>query len=131
MNDIITPFTQLIAECKAIDEYMGITPSDDINEIVERGNDLIVYINRTGKMLADAKYHLNKMRKDEIMEVIQQIIPEKLSAKVQNALVDSIAREQQYLVDWCERLNRTAVHQLDWMRSLISKAKSEMQNRIN
>ena len=131
MNDIITPFTQLIAECKAIDEYMGITPSDDINEIVERGNDLIVYINRTGKMLADAKYHLNKMRKDEIMEVIQQIIPEKLSAKAQNALVDSIAREQQYLVDWCERLNRTAVHQLDWMRSLISKAKSEMQNRIN
>ena len=127
MNDIITPFTQLIAECKAIDEYMGITPSDDINEIVERGNDLIVYINRTGKMLADAKYHLNKMRKDEIMEVIQQIIPEKLSAKVQNALVDSIAREQQFLVDWCERLNRTAVHQLDWCRTVISKSKTEMQ----
>ena len=127
MNDIITPFTQLIAECKAIDEYMGITPSDDINEIVERGNDLIVYINRTGKMLADAKYHLNKMRKDEIMEVIQQIIPEKLSAKVQNALVDSIAREQQFLVDWCERQNRTAVHQLDWCRTVISKSKTEMQ----
>ena len=131
MNDIITPFTQLIAECKAIDEYMGITPSDDINEIVERGNDLIVYINRTGKMLADAKYHLNKMRKDEIMEVIQQIIPEKLSAKAQNALVDSIAREQQFLVDWCERQNRTAVHQLDWCRTLISKAKVEMQTNIN
>ena len=128
---LITPFTDLIGECRTIDEFMGITPSDNIEEIVERGNALIVYINRTGKMLADAKYHLNKMRKDEIMEVIQQIIPEKLSAKAQNALVDSIAREQQYLVDWCERLNRTAVHQLDWMRSLISKAKSEMQNRIN
>ena len=122
---------QLIAECKAIDEYMGVTPSDDINEIVERGNDLIVYINRTGKMLADAKYHLNKMRKDEIMEVIQQIIPEKLSARVQNALVDSIAREQQFLVDWTERLNRTATHQLDWCRTLISKAKVEMQTNIN
>ena len=128
---LITPFTDLIGECRTIDEFMGVTPSDNIEEIVERGNALIVYINRTGKMLADAKYHLNIARKNEIMEVLQQIIPEKLSAKVQNALVDSIAREQQFLVDWCERLNRTAVHQLDWCRTLISKAKQEMQNRIN
>ena len=131
VNIIITPFARLIAECKQIDAYMGVTPSDNIEEIVERGNDLIVYISRTGKMLADAKYHLNVIRKAEIMDILKIIIPEKLSAKVQNALIDSVAREQQYLVDWCERLNRTAVHQLDWCRTLISKAKAEMQNRIN
>ena len=130
-SEIITPFSDLISECKQIDEFMGITPSDDIEEIVERGNALIVYINRTGKMLADAKYHLNEARKSEIMDIIKTIIPEKLSAKVQNALVDAIAKEQQYLVDWTERLNRTAVHQLDWSRTLISKAKTEMQYRIN
>ena len=130
-NIIITPFARLIDECREIDAYMGVTPSDNIEEIVERGNDLIVYISRTGKMLADAKYHLNVIRKAEIMDILKIIIPEKLSAKVQNALIDSVAREQQYLVDWCERLNRTAVHQLDWCRTLISKAKSEMQNRIN
>ena len=129
-NIIITPFARLIDECREIDAYMGVTPSDNIEEIVERGNALIVYINRTGKMLADAKYHLNEARKSEIMEIMRTIIPEKLSAKVQNALVDAIAREQQYLVDWTERLNRTAVHQLDWSRTLISKAKSEMQYRI-
>ena len=130
-NIIITPFASLIDECREIDAYMGVTPSDNIEEIVERGNDLIVYISRTGKMLADAKYHLNVIRKAEIMDILKIIIPEKLSAKVQNALIDSVAREQQYLVDWCERLNRTAVHQLDWCRTLISKAKAEMQNRIN
>ena len=130
-TDIITPFTDLIDECRTIDEFMGITPSDNIEEIVERGNALIVYINRTGKMLADARYHLNTVRKSDIMKIIQEIIPEKLSAKVQNMLVDASALEQQFLVDWCERLNRTAVHQLDWCRTLISKAKSEMQNRIN
>lgn len=130
-TEIITPFTDLIDECRTIDEFMGITPSDNIEEIVERGNALIVYINRTGKMLADAKYHLNTVRKSDIMRIIQEIIPENLSAKVQNTLVDTSALEQQYLVDWCERLNRTAVHQLDWCRTLISKAKSEMQNRIN
>lgn len=130
-SEIITQFSDLIAECKHIDEFMGITPSDNIEEIVERGNALIVYINRTGKMLADAKYHLNTVRKSDIMKIIQEIIPEKLSAKVQNTLVDTSALEQQYLVDWCERLNRTAVHQLDWCRTVISLAKSEMQNRIN
>lgn len=130
-NIIITPFARLIDECREIDAYMGVTPSDNIEEIVERGNDLIVYISRTGKMLADAKYHLNVIRKAEIMDILKIIIPEKLSAKVQNALIDSVAREQQYLVDWTERLNRTAVHQLDWCRTIISKAKAEMQNRIN
>ena len=130
-NLIITPFARLIDECREIDAYMGVTPSDNIEEIVERGNDLIVYIARTGKMLADAKYHLNAMRKAEIMEIIKLIVPEKLSAKVQNALIDSVAREQQYIVDWADRLNRTAVHQLDWCRTIISKAKAEMQNRIN
>ena len=131
ITEIITPFTDLIDECRTIDEFMGITPSDNIEEIVERGNALIVYINRTGKMLADARYHLNTVRKSDIMKIIQEIIPEKLSAKVQNMLVDASALEQQFLVDWCERLNRTAVHQLDWCRTLISKAKAEMQNRIN
>ena len=126
-NIIITPFARLIDECREIDAYMGVTPSDNIEEIVERGNDLIVYISRTGKMLADAKYHLNVIRKAEIMDILKIIIPEKLSAKVQNALIDSVAREQQYLVDWCERLNRTAVHQLDWCRTVISKSKTEMQ----
>ena len=130
-NLIITPFSRLIDECRTIDEFMGITPSDNIEEIVERGNSLVVYVARTGKMLADAKYHLNVIRKAEIMDILNIIIPEKLSAKVQNALIDSVAREQQYLVDWTERLNRTSVHQLDWCRTLISKAKSEMQNRIN
>ena len=129
-NLLITPFSRLIDECREIDEYMGITPSDNIEEIVERGNSLVVYVARTGKMLADAKYHLNVIRKAEIMDILNIIIPEKLSAKVQNALIDSVAREQQYLVDWTERLNRTSVHQLDWCRTLISKAKSEMQNRI-
>ena len=126
-NIIITPFARLIDECREIDAYMGVTPSDNIEEIVERGNDLIVYVSRTGKMLADAKYHLNVIRKAEIMDILKIIIPEKLSAKVQNALIDSVAREQQYLVDWCERLNRTAVHQLDWCRTVISKSKTEMQ----
>lgn len=124
---IITETSKLLTEAQEIDDFLQITISEDINEVVERGNAIQVYMARTGKMLADAKYHLNKKRKDDIMQVLQVIIPEKLSAKVQNSLIDSIAREEQYLVDWIERINRTCVHQLDWCRTLVSKAKEEMR----
>lgn len=38
--------------------------------------------------------------------------------------------DEQYLVDWCDRLNRSATHRADLARSIISKQKAEMQNRI-
>ena len=131
MNLIISTLDNLNEEATQIQSDLDVTQSEDANEAQERGNMLAAYISRTGKMLADAKYHLNTVRKSDIMRIIGEIIPEKLSAKVQNTLVDTSALEQQFLVDWCERLNRTATHQLDWMRSLISKAKVEMQTGLN
>jgi hypothetical protein len=79
-------------------------------------------------MLADAKYHLARKSKDETMEVIKNILGDKkLSAKVQNSLIDGICREEHYIVDLIERLNRTATHQLDAMRSLLSYEKENMR----
>jgi hypothetical protein len=34
---------------------------------------------------------------------------------------------ENFLYNWCERLNRSATHQLDWLRSLVSKEKEEMR----
>jgi hypothetical protein len=50
-----------------------------------------------------------------------------LSGRAQNALVDSIAQEEAYFVDHLDRINSTCVHQLDLMRSIISKEKEEMR----
>jgi hypothetical protein len=128
MIDLIIPYDQLITEAKDIQSYMEITPSDNPQEISERIVSLGVYIARTGKMLADAKYHLNRKRKDETVELIQNMLDnKKLSAKVQNLLIDSICRDEQYLVDWIERLNRTATHQLDAMRSLLSYERENLR----
>ena len=119
---------QLTEEAGQIQGFLEITMSDDPQEVVERGNDLIVYLARTAKMLADAKLILNEVRKDQCMEVVSRfIIDQKLSAKVQNALIDGLAREQQYLVDWIERLNACITHQMDWCRSVVSKNKEEMR----
>ena len=119
---------KLREEAEQIQRFLEITMSDNANEAVQRGNDLIVYMARTASMLADAKYLLNAAKQDETMQVVEKfILDNKLSAKVQNALIEGLCREQQYLVDWISRLNATCTHQTDWCRTLVSKAKEEMR----
>ncbi|MDR3267085.1 MAG: hypothetical protein LBT24_05905 [Tannerella sp.] len=125
---IITEFDKLDSEAQTIQSYCEITPSDNPQEITERIIELGVCISRTGKMLADAKYHLNKKRNEETMCLIERLLSkEKLSAKVQNSLLDSICRDEQYLVDSIERLNRTCVHQQDAMRSILSYERENLR----
>lgn len=118
---IITSFINLVSEAEEIQEYTDTVPSDNPDEIIERIKRLGVYISRTGVMLADAKYHLSDKRKLDVMKVIEDILLEaKVSAKVQNALIDSLCKEEQRLVDQIERLNRTCTHQQEAMRSILS-----------
>ncbi|MBR8720174.1 hypothetical protein IX307_001402 [Bacteroides pyogenes] len=128
MNLNITPKNQILAELNEIDGFLNITMSENPEEAVVRGNDLAAYVARTGKMLADAKYHLNEAKNSEVMETLREAAKNaKATAKAVNALIDSLCREEQYLVDWCERANRTATHQLSWCVTVISKAKEEMK----
>jgi len=128
MNNHITPIDELLKEAEQIQAFCEITVSDNPQEIAERIADIGVYVARTGKMLADAKYHLNQKKKDETVDLIMNLISDKkLSAKVQNSLIDSICKEEQYLVDWLERLNRACTHQQEAMRSLLSYEKESMR----
>jgi len=127
---IITPFEQLISEAEDIQSFLSLEiQSDNPEEIKYRGDALAVYIARTGNMLADAKYHLNERMKDETMKVISDILLDaKLSAKVQNAMVDSICKYERLLVDKIEQLNKTAKYQIEWCRSRLSMAREELSN---
>lgn len=128
MNLLITPKAQILAELTQIDGFLNITMSENPEEAVNRGNDLAVHVARSGKLLADSKYWLNEAMKSEVIEALRDTGKEvKATAKAINALIDSLCREEQYLVDWCERTNRTATHQLSWCVTVISKAKAEMQ----
>lgn len=128
MNINVTPKNQILAELNEIDGFLNITMSENPEEAVVRGNDLAAYVARTGKLLADAKYHLNEAKNNEVMETLREAAKNaKATAKAVNALIDSLCREEQYLVDWCERANRTATHQLSWCVTVISKAKEEMK----
>ena len=56
MNLLITPKYQILDELTNIDSFLNITMSEDATEAVQRGNDLAVYVARSGKLLADSKY---------------------------------------------------------------------------
>ena len=131
MNLCITSCEDIVSELTSIDSFLTITCSEQVEEVVERGNDLAVHIARSGKLLADAKHHLNTKMKADVMDVLRSTSKHAgHTSKVINKIVDSLCAEEQYLVDWAERINRAATHQLDWCRTLVSKAKAEM-NTVN
>ena len=108
-------------EAKQISDYLQITCQNNPQEIQQRIADTMVYVARTGEMLATAKQMLRRRKSEEIQNTIISIAKENcLSAKVQNALLDSIAEEEAFLVDTLDRLNAAATHQLDALRTLLS-----------
>lgn len=115
-------------EISEINDYLNITCSNNPIEIQERISVIMVYLNRSGEMLADAKKLLRKKKSTEISNTIIAIAKEQcLSAKVQNALLDSIAEDESYLVDRLDRLNAACAHQLDALRTLLSYEKESMR----
>lgn len=115
-------------ELQRMQDYLEIDISENPEEIVQRIKDLNVYMARSGKMLADAKKLLRERKNEEITQTILKIAKENyLAAKAQNALVECIARHEHYLVDWADRINKTCVHQVEALRSLLSYEKEQLK----
>ncbi|QIK58781.1 hypothetical protein G7050_02560 [Dysgonomonas sp. HDW5A] len=115
-------------EAQQIQDYLDITCSENPEEVLERIRSIMPYISRTAFMLAEAKKALRRKKASEISNTIINIAKEQcLSAKVQNTLIDSIAEEEAYLVDWLDRLNAAATHQVDALRSILSYERENLR----
>ena len=118
----------LLEEAQQIQDYLDITCSENPEEVLERIRAIMPYISRTAFMLAEAKKALRRKKASEISNTIINIAKEQcLSAKVQNTLIDSIAEEEAYLVDWLDRLNAAATHQVDALRSILSYEREQLR----
>ena len=124
MNQLITPPADIITELKTIQSFLEITMSEDANEAVVRGNDLAVYMARTGKLIADAKIHREQKLRSEMIQEYKKLI--EFPASVAVKYTDTLVENETYLLTWSTRLNAACTHQLDWCRTIISKAKAEM-----
>lgn len=128
MNEIITSVENLEKEAMTMQSYLEVTMSDNPQEWTERGNTLCEYMARSGKCLADAKFHLAEKKKSFIIKDLTDLLVKAgLSATAQNNLISSSCGDMERLVTWFDRLNRTCTHQMDYIRSLISREKAEMQ----
>ena len=126
MNSLITSSEDIKKELTDIQNFLEITMSEDANEAVVRGNDLSVYMARTGKLVADAKHHRDQKLRSEMIKEYQKLLD--FPASVAVKYTDTLVENETYLMTWATRLNASCTHQLDWCRTLISKAKAEMQS---
>lgn len=117
-------------ELQEIQRYCDITCSENPDEIAERIRDLSSYLSRTADILRVSKNLLRRKKASEISDIIVKIAKEQyLSAKAQNAMIDSIASEEHELVDWSERLNAVCTHQIGALRTLLSYEKEHLKLR--
>lgn len=120
---------QLSAEASHIQDYLEITVSDDPNEMVSRLSDLNVYMARTGKMLADAQLLRDKAIAGVYAQSIKLI--EKMPATVTKKFVESQTADENALVTWIDRLNRSCTHQSENLRTQVLFAKQQLEMTRN
>jgi hypothetical protein len=126
MLDHIATYEQLESEAIKIDSYLQETCSEDPNEAILRGNEIQVHLSRTGKMLADAKFMQDEAVKNSIIAELGKKI--RIPPSILKQLVEASCKKENYMVNWTERLNKTCVHQLDFLRTVISFAKADYNN---
>lgn len=122
----ITPLDDLIQEAQQIQDFLEEPNPTEIEAIIDRGNTINSLIARTGKMTSDAKFWLNKKIQVATMEV-KDGIGKGLPASTLNNLITAMCDKEDAIYKWCDRLNRTATHQLGWLRSIVSKEKEQMK----
>ena len=120
-------------ECGQYQAFLEEPLSEEVETVIQKGNELAVIISKTGKMLTDAKRDLNEKMQSEVMDALRKIANETpfATSRTVNALIDSLCREERFMVDWIERINKSATHTLEYCRTLISLAKQEKYSTRN
>ena len=96
--------------------------------VVERALELEQIIARSGKLVADAGYHLDNFLGGEIVRTIKEALNEsKWPPSITSKKIDAMARDYNFVCKWADRVNRTSTHSHQFCITLISKLKEEMK----
>jgi aspartate/tyrosine/aromatic aminotransferase len=101
---------------------------DGINEVIERAKEIAVYHARAGYLLAIAKKEVMKKELSEISKTVVELAKAgELTKTAQNKLAKNVAYDEAYLANWLDEISKMCVHQIDLIRSIISKEKEEIK----
>lgn len=123
-HDYITDPDDLLKEADEIELFLqeGYDP-DSGQECTDRAAQLAVYMSRSSKMLADAKYHLDKLTQSEIMEILRKQLQQYLGTSTINKMIEASCKDLNYLVNRISEINKSTKYQVELMRTFISQAK--------
>lgn len=125
MSDKTDKLNQILLECKDIQGYLEVSLSDDPNELIERLTMLNTYLARSGMLLAEAKFLQDEGTAAVFAEHAKAIL--KMPATVATKFIASQCKDENYLVNWLERINRACVHQSDNLRTQVSFTKEQLK----
>ncbi|KAB1228483.1 hypothetical protein [Chryseobacterium viscerum] len=103
--------------------------SENPEEVILWANEALVYLGRTAKLIADSQYHKDRKMRSELTEQLKTIVA--FAPSTANKFVDSLMEEENYLLKWAERQNAAFARQIDFARTIISKAKEELKYTNN
>ena len=95
-------------------------------ELLERIEYLMIMVAKSGHLLAEAKFQQDTLINAGLLEAMDQGLDKKLSPSLITKFVSSNAKEINYLVNWADRINASATHQLDAIRTIVSYKKAEL-----
>lgn len=124
MKDLIS-VEDLTNEAHSVQAHLDEPIPNDIERVLEVGSELSALISRTGEMISDAEYHRDAFKQSEIMAILKDKAKSALPPSILKEFLNAACKDYNHLCKWCDRLNATATHQLDWCRTLVSNAKSE------
>lgn len=106
--------------------YLETETGPEPQHLIDRMELLNLLIAKSGQCLAEARYIQDQLINAGLLNAIGEGLENKLSPSLINQFVKSNAKDVNLLVNWFDRINAAATHQLDSLRTIISYKKAEL-----
>jgi hypothetical protein len=117
---------ELLKTAEKMQAYLETEVGPDPQHLIDRAELLTILIAKSGQCLAEAKYIQDQIINAGLLQAIGEGLETKLSPSLINKFVSTNAKDVNLLVNWFDRINSAATHQLDSIRTIISYKKAEL-----
>jgi len=117
---------ELKIKADKMQSFLEQKPSDQEEGIIDRLELLQILMAQSGDCLANAKYLLDMRKNDSITQSLKEALASDWSTTIIHKKIDALCREENFLVNRFDRINSSAVHQIDALRSILSYRKAQM-----
>ena len=119
-------FDELKKKAESMQNFLERPLPEEPNELIKHLESIDTLMAMSGRMLADAKYYQDAIKNAAILKSLSDEYST-LSQSAKNEFIKTEAKDQNYMVNWIDRINASAVHIKDSIRTIISYRKKELE----